>query len=67
MMNVEELQHLPVERHDQPPQEGSAERLPLLPGRGQRWIQQEKRQLVKMLTLLHLLEVNKESHLAFMT
>ncbi len=45
MMNVEELQHVPVERHDQPAQEGSAERLPLLPGRGQRWIQQEKRQL----------------------
>jgi hypothetical protein len=37
-----ELQHLPVERHDQPPEEGPAEGVPLVPGRVQRGIQQEQ-------------------------
>jgi hypothetical protein len=38
----EELQLLPVERHDQPPEESPAEGIPLVPGRVQRGIQQEQ-------------------------
>ena len=41
----EELQRVPVERDDQPAEEGPGEGLPLVPGRDQRGIQQEQRPL----------------------